>query len=66
MMQYLERLEQFPALFDVEQISLTVAEGQPQDVTAEIQCRFFELGGAGASGPPETASAKTPKPGGKK
>lgn len=41
--QYLERLEQFPALFNVEQVSLRAAEGQPQELQAEIQGRFFRL-----------------------
>lgn len=43
-LRYLERLEQFPALFEVSGVSFKVAEGQPQDVQAEILGRFFRLG----------------------
>jgi Tfp pilus assembly protein PilO len=42
--QYLERLEQFPALFSLEQISLRSTEMQPQVLETEIQGRFFQLG----------------------
>ncbi len=43
LLQYLERVEQFPALANLENISLKIAEGQPQDVQAEILGRFFQI-----------------------
>lgn len=42
LIQYLERLEQFPALFRLESVNLQSAEGQPQELRAEIQGRFFQ------------------------
>ncbi len=43
LIQYLERLEQFPALFSLEQINLQSDPGQPQLLQGEIQGRFFQL-----------------------
>ena len=42
-LKYLERLEQFPALFNVHNLSLTAVEAQSQDVQAEIFGRFYQL-----------------------
>lgn len=41
--QYLERLEQFPALFRLESVNLQSAEGHPQELLAEVRGRFFRL-----------------------
>jgi len=41
--QYLERLEQFPALFRLESVNLQSAEGHPQELMAEVRGRFFRL-----------------------
>lgn len=43
MVRYLERLEQFPALFYLETVNLTAAEGQPQELNIELTGRFFDL-----------------------
>lgn len=43
LIQYLMRLEEFPVLATLENIGLKVAEGQPQDVQAEIAGRFFQI-----------------------
>lgn len=48
LLQYLERVEQFPAVAILENISLKSAEGQPQDVQAEILGRFFQIKTTGA------------------
>lgn len=44
-MQYMGRLEQFPALFRIEQFDLKTSEGQAQDVVAELVGRFFSVQG---------------------
>lgn len=48
-LQYLSRLEQFPALLNLQNISLKIAEGQPQDIQAEILGRFYEVSGGGGA-----------------
>lgn len=42
LIRYLERLEAFPALFHLESVNVAVAEGQPQELNAEIAGRFFK------------------------
>ena len=44
-MRYLDQLEQFPALFSIENIRLTTAGEKTGDLHAEIEGRFFHLGG---------------------
>ena len=62
LMQYLQNLEQFPALFTVQRLNLRTAEGHVQELEADIFIRFFELENTPLS---EIASRKepgTPKP----
>jgi Tfp pilus assembly protein PilO len=51
-MQYMGRLEQFPALFRIEQFDFKTSEGQAQDVVAELVGRFFSV-----QGPPDSGIA---------
>lgn len=48
MVSYLERLEQYPALFEVRDLVLSVNEENKGEVKAEISCHFFKKGGKGA------------------
>ncbi len=41
---YLERLEQFPALFSVENVSFDVPKDQPQELKVEVQGVLYQLG----------------------
>lgn len=41
-LQYLERLEQFPALFNIESVGIRTIEGRPQELETEITGRFFQ------------------------
>lgn len=45
LVNYLERLENFPALFQVRDLIMNVSEGNPTKVHAEIAGRFFVMGG---------------------
>ncbi|MBI2083285.1 MAG: type 4a pilus biogenesis protein PilO [Deltaproteobacteria bacterium] len=45
LVRYLERLENFPALFQVRDIIMNVSEGDTTKVHAEIAGRFFRMGG---------------------
>lgn len=51
-LNYVERMEQFPALFHLEGVSLKIIEEQPQEVESEIQGRFYRLGTGGGKRPP--------------
>lgn len=42
-LQYLERLDQFPALFNIEKIAVRIVEEQRPDLEAEIDGRFFQI-----------------------
>ena len=46
---YLERLEQFPALFSVERVSFDVNQTQPQELKVEALGRLFQLEKPGES-----------------
>lgn len=63
-MRYLDQLEQFPALFYVQQLEVTAAEGQAQEVSGGIAGRFIVLGGMPAA--PAASEARRAKEGEKK
>ncbi len=42
--QYLDRLEQFPALFNLEGLSFKTAEGQSQELQINLQGRVYKMG----------------------
>lgn len=48
LVQYLERLEGYPALFLIRDVALNVPESSRVEVKAEITCRFFKRNGAAA------------------
>ncbi len=44
-LRYVEKMEEFPALFSLESLNVQVVEGQPQEVDSEIVGRFFRMEG---------------------
>ncbi|GEM_PF-3093054 len=42
-LQYLERSDQFPALFNIEKIAVRIVEERHPDLEAEIDGRFFQI-----------------------
>lgn len=42
--QYLDRLEQFPALFNLESLSFKTAEGQSRELQINLQGRVYKMG----------------------
>jgi Tfp pilus assembly protein PilO len=62
MIQSLEKMEQFPALFRLENVVVKSVEGRPQDLEAEVISRFFKLDSQATEAPGNGAQSKeTPK-----
>jgi len=57
-LHYLEKMENFPALFSLESINIQDVTGQPQEIESEILGHFFSIEKAGkGQAPPATADA---------
>lgn len=62
-LRYIEKMEQFPALFHLGGINLKAYENQPQDVETEIEGVFYRLGGAEKNVPSAAEKAGEEKTG---
>lgn len=58
-LHYLEKMEEFPALFSLEGVNIANVEGQPQEIESEMSGHFFRIMKANeiAASTPDAASA---------
>ncbi len=60
-LRYIEKMEEFPALFSLENLSVHVIEGQTQEVESEILGRFFKIADPASKAKKDSdKKAKTP------